>query len=288
MKTEEIPLIQNIMPISASLVRRFTVSLLVFLLFPFYVSASEWMVKDSVLVIAGGTREIPSYAFKDRTDIREVRFEEPVRLSSVGEYAFLGCSSLRSITLPSGLLKLGEGCFRECVELTAIVIPATVKEIPKGMCMWNVSLTDVVFPSALRDIGAHAFAYCRALASVKIPASVEHIGSNAFSRCSTLSDVELPRGMKELESYAFSDCVSLKSAILPANSNLLGELIFSGCVSLRSITVNSMVPPRFDCASSLFEPDEAGLYEACRLIVPPGARAAYRRAPGWSLFPHIL
>lgn len=274
--------------LSASVLRRLAMLLIPALCAFCRVYAAEWTVRDSVLLIAGGTGEIPAYAFQDRRDIAEVRFEEPVSMSSIGEYAFLGCSSLRTITLPSGLKKLGEGCFRECTALKTLVIPATVKEIPKGMCMWNVSLTSIILPAALRDIGAHAFAYCRALEDVEIPASVGHIGSNAFSRCSSLRTIKLPARMKELESYAFSDCVSLQSAILPANSNLLGELIFSGCVSLRSITVNSTVPPRFDCDSSLFEPDETALYESCLLTVPHKARAAYRRAPGWSLFPHIL
>ncbi|MDE5807110.1 MAG: leucine-rich repeat domain-containing protein, partial [Muribaculaceae bacterium] len=72
-----------------------------------------WM-EDSVVVIRKGVRAIPDYAFRDRKDIAEVRFEAPASLLSIGDYAFLGCENLRSISLPASLASLGEGSFREC------------------------------------------------------------------------------------------------------------------------------------------------------------------------------
>ena len=97
----------------------------------------------------------------------------------------------------------------------------------------------------------------------------------------------LPSSITELESYAFSDCSSLESITFPANDYLLGELILSGCHRLRRIIERSSVPPKFDCESYLFEPDEAERYAEVVLQVAPGNTTAYRHAHGWRLFRKI-
>ena len=177
------------------------------------VDNSPWSVTDSVLTVSNTVLRVEAYAFADRNDIREVRFEDGSRLHSIGEYAFMGCSNLKNITLPASLRTLGEGCFREC-GLTSLAVPDGVKELPKGMCAWNEELRTVSLPAGLADIAAHAFAYCKSLESIAIPRAVSHIGNNAFSCCYTLAEVTLPRAMRELESYAFSDCRSLRLSLI--------------------------------------------------------------------------
>ncbi len=250
--------------------------------------AGKWEVRDSVLIIKGGVTDIPSYAFRDRCDFRRIRFEAPVRLQKIGDYAFLGCKELRGIKVPTGVRELGEGCFRECSTMTEIEIPATVIKLPRSLCMWNVALKSVRLPASLEDIGSHAFAYCQELGNIEIPRRVRHIGSNVFSFCSSLREVKVPASVKELESYAFSECVSLERAQLPSNDSLLGELIFSGCRSLVELTINSLVPPKFDCNSFIFEPDEAQLYNQCVLHVPRQSVGKYKGAQGWQLFKQVM
>lgn len=265
------------------------VSLLMFILISISsgFGSERWSVRDSVLMIRGNVTDIPAYAFKDRSDFREIRFEAPVRLRTIGEYAFLGCSNLRIVKLPQGVSKLGEGCFRECVSLEIMSVPESVKTLPRSFCQWNGVLQTVVLPAGLEDIGSHAFAYCGKLREITIPRRVKHIGSNVFSFCESLREVKVPASVTELESYAFSECVSLERAELPANNSLLGELIFSGCRNLRELTVNSAIPPKFDCDSFIFEPDETALYERCRLLVPAGSLERYVSAPGWRFFKEI-
>lgn len=256
-----------------------------FVVFPVSAQAVKLgVVKDSILTIDSNIKSIPDYTYKDRTDIKEVRFSAFSKLQEIGDYAFLGCANLKKITLPETLLKLGEGAFRECYALDSLVIPKGVKTLPKALCMWDRNLKSVALPNRLADIGSHAFAYCESLSEIEIPSAVVHIGSNVFSGCSNLKEIELPANLKELESYAFSDCKSLVRAKLPANSNMLGELIFSGCINLRELIAPSKIPPTFDCNSFIFEPDEIELYDHCRLVVPKKNEDAYRSALGWNLF----
>lgn len=250
-------------------------------------NAGEGYVRDSVLHIPGGTRAVRAYSYADRDDFREIRFETPVKVSEIGEYAFMGCSNLREVSLPRTVRKLGEGCFRECAGLRKVVLPSGLTALPRYVFSWCGSLEDVEMPSGLKDIAAHAFAYCGALEGIVVPSSVTHIGSNAFSFCGSLREVSVPDAVTELESYAFSECVSLRSARLPGRRDMLGELIFSGCRALERIVEPSSVPPVFDCDSRLFEENESWMYSRCVLYVPAGSVRTYRETRGWSCFDRI-
>lgn len=97
----------------------------------FSANAGEGYVRDSVLYIPGGTRAVRAYSFADRDDFREIRFEAPVKVTEIGEYAFLGCCNLRELSLPRTVRTLGEGCFRECTGLRMAVLPSGLTALPR-------------------------------------------------------------------------------------------------------------------------------------------------------------
>ena len=47
----------------------------------------------------------------------------PDGLTSLGDYAFEGCTSLASVTLPNGLTSLGYGAFQYCTSLALVYLP---------------------------------------------------------------------------------------------------------------------------------------------------------------------
>lgn len=251
-------------------------------------SASDTLYhsRDSVLYISAELKTIPPFAFADRKDIREIRFESESKCTEIGEYAFLGCSSLRVINLPECLRTLDTGVFRECSSLSEIALPAGITVIPGQCFSWCTALETVHTEGQIKDIKQFAFIYCESLSDFNFGDRLTHIGNNAFSRCESLTGISLPSSVIELESYAFSDCFSLKKAVLPANSEMLGELIFSGCQNLTEIVEDSPEPPAFDCNSFIFEPDDAAAYKRCKLIIPRSSEKAYRSSPGWELFFH--
>ena len=264
-----------------------TIALAVALVAAVIPGLGAYRVVDSVLIVPGGTKTIAAYALTDREDFNAVKFEAPVALTSIGEYAFLGCRRLQSIRLPKSVTRLGNGAFRECDALREAELPG-VGVVPDQCFAWCGKLETAKLSRRCHDIKREAFAYCRSLKAIDIPAGVTHVGSNAFAFCESLRRVVLSPLVKELESYAFAECTSLREAVLPGNHNMLGELIFTGCMNLRRIEVNSLQPPTFDCNSTLFEPDQAELYDRCELFVPRGAVTAYRESPWcWSEFREI-
>ena len=81
----------------------------------------------------------------------------PNGVTSIGDYAFQGCSGLTSVTIPNSVTSIGNYAFSGCSGLTSVTIPNSVTSI--GEC---------------------AFARCSGLTSVTIGNSVESIGKSAF------------------------------------------------------------------------------------------------------------
>lgn len=193
------------------------------------------------------------------------------------------------LIIPAGTTKIPMYCFqyRNDFKRVEFAEPCRLHVIDQNAFAWCENLEEVVLPESVVDIKRLAFAYCFSLRSVKMGKRITHIGSNVFSFCKSLEQIEFPSSITELESYVCSECVSLKHAVLPGNGHLLGELMFSGCRELESITINSIVPPKFDCNSTLFENTESFMYDRCVLYVPTRSVESYSEASGWNLFKTI-
>lgn len=119
--------------------------------------------------------------------VTQVKFEGNV--TSIGNYAFLNCPNLTSITIPDSVVSIGAFAFRNCSNLENVVMPNDSN-------------------SSLKSIGADAFYQCPKLKSITIPSSVTSIGRCAFDVCSNQNPLkvyfpaELPNNIgNELNNY---------------------------------------------------------------------------------------
>ena len=55
----------------------------------------------------------------------------PNNVTSIGNIAFMGCSSLTSVTIPNSVTSIGNGAFYGCSGLTSVTIPNSVTSIGK-------------------------------------------------------------------------------------------------------------------------------------------------------------
>ena len=53
----------------------------------------------------------------------------PGSVTSIGAYAFEGCSGLKSVTIPSSVTSIGDSAFSGCTGLTSVTIPSSVTSI---------------------------------------------------------------------------------------------------------------------------------------------------------------
>ena len=110
-------------------------------------------------------------------------------VTSIGDYAFSGYSSLTSISIPNSITNIGEGTFFNCSSLTSISIPNSITNIGGNMFTGCSSLTSITIPDMVQNIGLAAFTDCSSLTTINIPKSVISIGDYSFMGCSLLKDV---------------------------------------------------------------------------------------------------
>ena len=124
-------------------------------------------------------------------------------VTAIGNYAFIVCTSLTSVTIPNSITSIGQGAFFGCSGLTSISIPNSVTSIG-AEAFRSCSFVSVTIPNSVTSIGSHAFITCRNLTSVTIPNSVTSIDKYTFWGCSSLTSVKcLTATPPSLDSSAF-------------------------------------------------------------------------------------
>ena len=141
--------------------------------------------------------------------------------------AFLGCSSLTSLTLPSSLQSIGDCAFWNCSSLTSLTLPSSLQSIGDCAFLGCKSLTSLTLPSSLQSIGDCAFFGCKSLTSLTLPSSLQSIGDCAFFGCKSLTSLTLPSSLQSIGGGAFTGCTSLRSVICNQFYKVIGQMLLS-------------------------------------------------------------
>ena len=198
-------------------------------------------------------------------------------VTSIGDWAFSGCSGLTSVTIPDSVASIGDYAFYGCKKLTQInvdtantvysnvngvlfnknktelirypegkadtsySIPDSVTSIGIGAFYNCSSLTSITIPNSVTSIGYCAFYGCKSLTSITIPDSVTSIGGWAFDGCKGLTSITIPDGVTSIDDSTFEDCSSLTSVTIPDSVTSIGMQAFCGCSSLTSVAIPDRV-----------------------------------------------
>jgi hypothetical protein len=139
-------------------------------------------------------------------------------VTSIGDWAFLNCTSLTSVTIGNSVTSIGSEAFQYCYSLTSLTIGTNVTSIGDN-AFWDChSLTSVTIPNSVTSIGHAAFVDCTSLTNVTIGNSVTSIGDQAFSDCFNLTSVTIPNSVTSIGNYAFGECTSLTAITVDTNN----------------------------------------------------------------------
>lgn len=218
------------------------------------------------------------------------KIEIPSTVRTIESQAFYGCKSLKSIKLPEGLEEVSFGLFQKCSSLESIYLPSSIKTIAANTFDGCNSLVTLELPANLTGIiDEETFRDCWLLKSLTIPSGITQIGEYAFRNCVNLKSLKLPETLKDIEHGAFLGCSSLTSFEIPSNVKNICNSAFTGCVNLTHIVCHPMVAPFFyyDDDTSPYDYTarhlcEKELQEKITLIAP--LEASGYMTGEWSLF----
>ena len=228
-------------------------------------NASDFTVDETDTLIAyNGSAvsvSVPSYvngnkvanvaksAFSGNTTVSSVVFE--ASLTTIGEGAFVGCSSLSSVKAP-GVTVIEKSAFKECENLRTVTSNNLTNICEKAF--YGCPLLSTVTHDKVEVIGANAFentevftsfssAYVTqigaeafknsAITSLGIGSATD-IGDYAFSGCSGLTEVVLTSA-KTMGAGAFQNCNALTTVSAPALESV-SQYCFNGCTKLATVS----------------------------------------------------
>ncbi len=177
----------------------------------------------------------------------------PDEVTAVSDYAFRGCTSIKSLTIHEGVTDIGESAFSGCSGLVDLYISDLVK-----WCGFNFKdsfgnpirnadnfylngqlVTELIIPDGVTAIADYVFSGYIGLTKVTIPGSVSRIGKNAFSGCENLTDIIISEGVESIGEHAFSACDGLTSITIPESVTAI-DAAFRGCTSLTGVYITDM------------------------------------------------
>lgn len=164
----------------------------------------------------------------------------PPSVTHIGVSAFEGCSGIRRLRLPEGLLQIDSRAFEGCTNLVELDLPSTVCVIQARAFAACIRLRRLRLPvsvhlPALNGIADGLCADCTRLERIDLPNSIHTIGSSAFRGCINLSAIGWSSNLQRIEQGAFFLCTNLAGEVtLPVRLQTLGEEAFRYC---RQMTV---------------------------------------------------
>lgn len=249
--------------------KRFFLIILFSLLLPVAANAYDAYINGIFYNFSGNEAEVTSLdpegnanAYSGAVRIpQSVTYEDTTySVTSIGDYAFWGCSKLTTVTIPKTVTRIGDFAFNSCSGLTSI-------SIPKGVTR----------------IGKSAFTLCTGLTNITIPNGVTSIEDNTFAGCSALPSVTIPDGVTTIGKMAFCNCSRMASIIIPKSVTSIGEKAFSSCVGLISIKVETgnMTYDSRDKCNAIIETATNTLIAGCDRTVIPKSVTSIGSAAFW-------
>ena len=195
------------------------------------------------------------YAFRECFNLKTVGLGANSKLNYIGWGAFVDCSSLNSIRIPSSVTRIDTNAFYGCTGIESVYI-SDVAEWCKidfqaidanplyygaGNLYLNGNLvTYLGIPDNVTKISSFAFYGCDSIVDVAIGNGVRTIGVGAFYNCSNLSNVTFGDSVTTVEAWAFKDCLRLENVVFADKVFSVGDDAFYGCSNLEGVYITDI------------------------------------------------
>ena len=180
----------------------------------------------------------------ENTEIKELVI--PAGVTSIGWYAFSGCSGLTSVSIPNSVSSIGSYAFSSCSGLTSVSIPNSVSSIGSSAFDGCSGLTSITIGNSVTNISSNAFDGCSGLTSITWNAknypAFSSASSSPFCNIRTqITEFIIGDDVMSIPDYMCSEMSNLKSMTIGNSVTRIGKEAFSGCSGLTSVTIPNSV-----------------------------------------------
>ncbi len=193
---------------------------------PFYLCTNIETVTfgDDVTIIPAALFEGDGSGYKFTTIVI------PDNVKTIGNSAFLSCSTITSLTIGSGVETIGSSAFQSCSGITTLTIPESVTEISSS-----------------------AFRSCTGITELSISKNVSHLGTYAFQGCSSLESLNYDAaectadhnqgGWTGAQDAPFYNLGNLETVTIGENVESMSDNLFRNCTGLDTLNFNAACCP---------------------------------------------
>ena len=162
-----------------------------------YGDGLRWsLTADGTLTITG-RGAMPDYTQEELTMDEHVDEKPPVPWQAYD-------ADLRAIVIGEGITHIGDYTFMNCWRVTSVTLPSTLRSIGKYAFSYCAAEA-ITLPSGLQEIGDGAFAGAK-MTEIVVPASVTKLGAGAFKGCDRARVIKVLGPLETLEPYTFFYC----------------------------------------------------------------------------------
>lgn len=208
-------------------------------------------------------------SFSGCNGLESIRFSTSEEITEIGAKAFLGCTGVKSMTLPEGVKKLGDYAFSGCTGLETISGLQSLEVVGSYAFQNCSSMKNIILPETVTTVNTAAFSGCSNLESMTLP----FVGSSAESTVAAkttlfghiFGSVNYPDAISVQQKYsssssiiyyipaslksvtitggrilygAFYNCSGLKSVILPEKLTEIGDYAFYHCTGVSGLELS--------------------------------------------------
>ncbi len=209
------------------------------------------------VTVGEGVTVIPAGAFLNCTNLKSV--DLPSTLKSIDDKAFQNCNHLTDIEIPEGVTFLGDECLAD-TRIVTVTVPETVVfsthalNTDIGWFAGCDKLETAIIKAPLNMVPPETFAFCSSLKSVELPDTIEYIGHHAFEECSSLSEFDFT-GIKSIYSDAFAGTAFTELDFSEFDDIKLAGGSFAECIDLEKV----ILPKNLEVLSD-------GLFAGCEKL----------------------
>lgn len=213
-----------------------------------YISSSAFVGSSIESVkIPKKVHSIYENAFENSV-INSVEFEEGSKLETIDKSAFKGCNNLKSIVIPASVTTIGAYAFSGCTNLTSVTFEegSKLETLDKifynsDIAEYNSAITEFAIPKSVTEIKPCTFIGLSSLIKVRFEddSNVTVLPSQLFDGCYNLTTVDFGKNSKiqTIDNWAFNKCIKLTAIDIPKSVTKIGMNAFYKCKAIKTITI---------------------------------------------------